>query len=185
MLRLHHALILTIGTLLFVGAEVSRAAAPPPPQPELIGDGARECATAKIALAEAPHHPQLSAASTNIDVTYYHLSLTFPMVDNTLTGVVRIEGNVVGSTMSTWVLDLANGMTVTAVKLANGTPCTFTHPPTGNVLNITLPSPVAPGAHVAVDVTYNGAPQQGGFGYFVFGIRSGDRFAWSLSEPYG
>ena len=38
---------------------------------------------------------------------------------------------------------------------------------------------------MAVDVTYNGAPQTGGFGYFVFGTRAGKRFAWSLSEPYG
>jgi aminopeptidase N len=44
---------------------------------------------------------------------------------------------------------------------------------------------VAPGGSVKVDITYNGVPQQGGFGYFVFGTRSGKPFAWSLSEPYG
>ena len=149
----------------------------------VIGDGARDCATAKSELYAGPHPAALSAASTNIDIHYYHLDLTFPMVTSTLSGVVRIEGTVVGSSMSTLVLDLQSTMTVTAVALANGTPLTFSHP--GAVLNINLPGPVAPGGSVAVDVTYNGAPQSGGSGYFVFGTRNGDRFAWSLSEPYG
>jgi aminopeptidase N len=161
----------------------AHAVAPAPPQPELIGDGARDCSAAKSALALAPHPEALSSASTNIDVHYYHLDLTVPMSTNTLSGTVRIQGTVTGLTMSTLVLDLQSTMTVTAVKLANGTPCLFTHP--GAVLNITLPSPVAPGGNVAVDVTYNGAPQTGGFGYFVFGTRNTKRFAWSLSEPYG
>lgn len=193
MLRLHHALILTVGILLVSlgvsgawggsGAGTAPSGAVSPPPAALIGDGAKECSAAKIALAEAPHHPQLSSASTNIDITYYHLSLTFPMDTNTLSGIVRVEGTVVGSTMATLVLDLQSTMTVDAVKLSNGTSCSFTHP--GAVLNITLPSPVTPGGTVKVDITYHGAPQQGGFGYFVFGLRSGDRFAWSLSEPYG
>ncbi len=191
MLRLHRALILTVG-ILFVclgvegasGAPGTQTAPPGAVDPELlIGDGAKECSAAKMALAAAPHHPQLSSASTNIDITYYHLSLTFPMTTNTLSGVVRVEGTVVGSTMSTLVLDLQSTMIVDAVQLADGTPCSTTHP--GAILNITLPAPVAVGGTVKVDITYHGAPQQGGFGYFVFGTRAGDRFAWSLSEPYG
>ena len=153
-------------------------------QPEpVIGDGAKDCSAAKAALSAAPHPLALSAASTNIDIHYYHLNLTLPMVAPTLSGTVRIEGTVTGTTMSTLVLDLASSMTVDSVKLPNGTPLNFTHP--GAVLNITLSAPVAPGGSVAVDVTYNGSPQSGGFGYFVFGTRAGDPFAWSLSEPYG
>jgi aminopeptidase N len=158
------------------------AAVSPPPE-ALIGDGAKDCSAAKSALALAPHPPQLSAASTNIDIHYYHLSLNLPMNVNTLSGVVRVEGTVVGTTMSTLVLDLQNTLTVTAVKLSDGTACVFSHP--GAVLNITLPSPVAPGGNVKVDVTYNGTPSQGGFGYYVFGTRAGKNFVWSLSEPYG
>jgi aminopeptidase N len=199
MLRLQRALILTIGVLSVTSsangafaapgnasgalAASFAAATPAPPQPELIGDGARDCSTAKAALALTPHPEAFSAASTNIDIHYYHLDLTLPMNTNTLSGTVRVEGTVTGSTMSTLVLDLQDTMAVTAVKLANGTPCVFTHP--GAVVNITLPAPVAPGGNVAVDVTYNGAPQSGGFGYFVFGTRNTKRFAWSLSEPYG
>jgi len=194
MLRLTRLVCLTITIgLLGLGAAHAVAGAgdrPPaaggavtPPPAAVIGDGARDCSAAKTALALAPHPPQKSSASTNIDIHYYHLDLNVPMTTNTLSGTVRIEGTVVGTTMSTLVLDLQNTMTVTAVQLSNGTPCTFTHP--GAVLNITLPSPVAPGGDVKVDVTYNGTPDVGGFGYFVFGTRAGKRYAWSLSEPYG
>ncbi|HET6350493.1 MAG TPA: M1 family aminopeptidase [Candidatus Krumholzibacteria bacterium] len=181
MLRLSRACFLTL-VLLLAGAGLARAQ-----RTDLnalvIGDGAKDCAAAKAALFSSQQPEPLSAASTNIDIHYYHLDLTLPMTTNTLSGTVRVEGTVVGSTMSTLVLDLQNTMTVTAVRLANGTPLVFTHP--GAVLNITLPGPVAPGGDVAVDVDYNGAPQSGGFGYFVFGTRNGKRYAWSLSEPYG
>jgi aminopeptidase N len=171
-------------SFLAIAASASAVLAAPPQGALVIGDGAKDCAAAKAALYAGPHPLAFSAASTNIDIHYYHLDLTLPMVTNTLSGTVRIEGTVVGLPMSTLVLDFQSAtMTVTAVELANGTPLTFTQP--GAVLNINLPAPVAPGGSVAVDVTYNGAPQSGGFGYFVFGTRSGDRFAWSLSEPYG
>src|SRR5690349_7467897 len=126
MLRLHHALILTVGIVVIAATAF---AAPPSPLPQaLIGDGAKDCSAAKTALALAPHPPQRSSASTNIDIHYYHLNLSLPMNVNTLSGTVRIEGTVVGSTMSTLVLDLQNTLTVTAVKLSDGTPCSFTHP---------------------------------------------------------
>jgi aminopeptidase N len=155
----------------------------PPAGEPMIGEGAAACAEGKSARAATLSPAAFSAASTNIDITYYHLNLTLPMVTDNLSGVVRVEGRVVGSALSTLVLDLAATMTVTAVTLPDATPLAFTHP--GAVLNITLPGTVPVGGTVAVDVAYNGFPSGGGFGYFTFGTRAGDRFAWSLSEPYG
>jgi hypothetical protein len=122
-------------------------------------------------------------SSTNIDVAYYHLSLTIDFTSNALAGVVRVEGKVVGSPMSVLTLDLRNNMTVSAVSLAGGGPPAFARP--GDALEITFPAPVPVDGAVAVDVAYSGTPIQTGFGSFVFGTRSGDRYAWSLSEPYG
>lgn len=173
---------LAIVTRPFGGRE-PEASPPPAIDWAVIGHGAQECADAKALMGSRTHHEAFSAASTNIDISYYHLNLTLPMVTNTLSGVVRIEGTVVGSSMSQLVLDLASTMTVTSVKLPDATPLAYTHP--GTVLNITLPAPVSPGGTVAVDVSYSGAPSGGGFGYFTFGTRAGDRYAWSLSEPYG
>jgi aminopeptidase N len=166
---------------------ISLAQTPPPGNPAIdpsIGDGAAQCAEAKMELAALPPHEAASIASTNIDISYYHLDLSIDLLNRILTGTVRIEGTVVGSTMSVLTLDLANGMAVSAVKLPDATPLAFAHP--GAALNITLPAPVGIGGAVAVDVTYSGTPVTGGFGNFVFGVGpDNDLYAWSLSEPYG
>ncbi|HEX6791658.1 MAG TPA: M1 family aminopeptidase [Candidatus Krumholzibacteria bacterium] len=152
---------------------------------QLVGDGAADCARAKIAAASrAPHHAAVSLASANFDVTYYHLDLFIGMDDDSITGTVRVEGRVVNAALSTLTLDLAPTMEAVAVTLPDDTPLAFTHP--GAALNIQLPSSQGVGSLVAVDITYRGIPLTDGFGNFVFGTRSpGYRYGWSLSEPYG
>jgi aminopeptidase N len=163
----------------FAGA--AQAATPQPRAFEI--DGAALCSEAKSALAARPERAQVSAASTNIDIQYYHLALTINFSPDTIAGVVRIEGKVAGSPLSVLTLDLADNMVVSAVTLPDATPLAFAQP--GDALEITLPAAVPVDGAVAVDVTYSGAPQATGFGSFVFGTRAGSRFAWSLSEPYG
>jgi len=163
-----------------------------PPSLQLIGDGAAECAAAKKAAAHAraAHSREaFSIASANLDATFYHLDLAFPMgttavPNDSILGTVRVEGRVVNAALSQLTLDLASSMLVTSVTLPDLTPLAFTHP--GAALNITLPSAQAVGTPVAVLITYRGKPVSNALGNFVFGSRlDGDRFAWSLSEPYG
>ena len=151
-----------------------------------LGDGAAACASAKKAAASrVPAREQFSVASSNFDATFYHLDLFIGMDDDSISGVVRVEGRVTGSTLSTLKLDLASSMVVSSVTLPGGTPLAYTHP--GAALNITLPAPQAVGSVVAVDIAYRGIPVSDGFGNFVFGVRANNssRYAWSLSEPYG
>jgi aminopeptidase N len=159
--------------------------AAPPVDPALLGDGAMSCAEGKLALEPLLAVPQpQSVASTNIDVTYYHLNLNVNLAVSLLSGSVRTVGTVVGSPMSVLTLDLLDNMTVSGVTLGVAGPALgFTRG--ANALNVTLPGPVSPGGQVDVVVTYSGTPSSGGFGYFQFGTRSGDLYAWSLSEPYG
>jgi aminopeptidase N len=159
------------------------AAQKPDGTPLRIGDGAVTCSQGKTANAARLMRSANSVASTNIDITYYHLNLTINLAATTIDGVVRIEGTVVGSPMSVLVLDLAQAMTVASVQLSDGTPLAFSH--ASDALQITLPSTMSPGSSVKVDVAYSGTPISSDFGDFKFGIRSGDLFAWSLSEPYG
>lgn len=169
-----------LGVLLVVSLICSTAPGAAPPVED---DGAALCAESKLALSLRPAREPVSVASTNIDIAYYHLSLTIDFTNNAIAGVVRVEGKVVGSPLSVLTLDLRNNMTVNAVSLAGGGPLAFARP--GDALQITFPAPVPVDGAVAVDVTYSGTPIQTGFGSFVFGTRSGDRYAWSLSEPYG
>jgi aminopeptidase N len=149
----------------------------------VIGDGAKSCAAAKTAAFTRGVRVPASVASPGFDATYYHLDLSFPMMNDSLFGSVRVEGTVTGSPMSEMVLDLAQSMRVTSVAQTPGVPLAFTH--AGAALRITLPAPVAPGGQVAVTIGYRGVPVSSDFGNLVFGTRSGDRYAWSLSEPYG
>lgn len=168
---------------LFLFPVVPVHAAAPPVTQQALGDGARSCADGKQALQPMLAAPRpASVASTDIDITYYHLNLTFNLVAGSESGTVRVEGTAL-STLSTLTLDLLNNMTVSNVTRVGGGGVTFSHP--GDALQINLATPVSAGNQLAVDITFSGNPISGGFGYFVFGTRAGDRYAWSLSEPYG
>ncbi len=179
-MRLRHPLLL----IAFI-ATATPSLAGPPTDPAVLGDGALSCAEGKMVLESLAPLPQpQSVASANLDVTYYHLNLSVDLVASLVGGSVRTVGTVINSPLSVLTLDLLNNMTVTGVTLGEGGPAlAFSHP--GNALNITLPGPVNPGGQVDVVVSYAGTPSSGGFGYFQFGTRAGDRYAWSLSEPYG
>ncbi len=178
-----HKRVLGVWLGLLIIASLANATRSAPPLSLQEADGAAQCVEAKTLMAARPAREPFSVASTNIDIKYYHLQLTVNFTTNTIAGVVRVVGKVVNSPMSVLILDLKNNMTVTAVAQVGGGALGFAHP--GDALNITLPGSVPVNGNVAVDITYNGAPVPTGFGSFVFGTRSGDRLAWSLSEPYG
>ena len=165
------------------GAGASAVSAAPPRVPETAGDGAAGCAEAKSVFAAGLVRNSRSSASPNFDVTYYHLDLSPDLTASIVAGTVRVEGRVVKSALAELSLDLATTMAVSAVTLPGGTALPYLH--AGDVIRITLPSPVSPGGSVAVDVTYSGTPFVSDFGNFVFGLRAGQPFGWSLSEPYG
>lgn len=169
--------------VLILGVVLTGPTGAPSAPPVTEDEGAALCAESKVALSLRPAREPFSAASTNIDVGYYHLSLTIDFSNDSILGVIRIEGKVVGSPLSVLTLDLKNNMMVSAVSLAGGGALTFVH--SGDALDITMPASVPVNDPFAIDVTYSGTPIQTGFGSFVFGTRSGDRYAWSLSEPYG
>ena len=150
-----------------------------------MDDGIEACSSAKKASFARVQRNSFSVASANFDATYYFLDLFVGMDDDSISGTVRVEGSALNSALSTLTLDLASTMVVSSVIFNDVTPLAFTHP--GAALNITLPSAQSPGTVFHVDITYRGVPATNGFGNFVFGTRSvdGNRYAWSLSEPYG
>ena len=107
-----------LGALALVGLIGATTARSAPPVLTKDNDGAALCAEAKTALALRPAREPFSAASTNIDIRYYHLDLTFPMVTVDCFRGGAHRGHRRGFSLSTLVLDLQNTMTVTAVKLA-------------------------------------------------------------------
>jgi len=148
-------------------------------------EGAQRCARARRLAWQRGEYsrPHRSLASPNIDATSYALHITIDFAATRIDGVVCAVARVVNQPLSVLALDLSDSMVVSGVRIPGGTNLPWTH--AGNVLSITLPSPVPVDSSVAVEVTYGGTPVVSGFGTFVFGTRSGQPYAWSLSEPYG
>lgn len=80
------------------------------------------------------------------------------------------------------VFDLANNMQVDSVKYKNEL-MTNTH--TNELLTIQISSILSSGQLDSIDIYYQGAPEQTGFGAFSIGTHSGAPVLWTLSEPYG
>ena len=141
--------------------------------------GTDQCAAKARGHALRLTPARASQATAAFDATYYHLTLKVQLDPAYVTGVTRIEGRAVGTVLDTLTLDLLNTLQVDAVTLDNGTALGFIH--TDDRLVIPLPAAVASSNTVALDVAYQGVPEQKDLGTFVFG----DTWFWTLSEPYG
>ena len=69
--------------------------------PQDLQSGIDGCRAAKIAFASRTARYSSSAASSNFDATYYHLNLNIAMDDDSIVGLVRVEGRVVNSSLTT------------------------------------------------------------------------------------
>jgi len=148
--------------------------------------GAEGCAAAKQRAAQYSRddRPARSAASSNIDITWYSLDIDLDFDSLAVSGIVRVDGRVTDTPMSQLTLDLSNNMVVSGVRIPGGQALTFSH--AGDALTIDFPATISVGMMASVEVTYGGIPVPTGFGSFSFGNTFfGVPYAWSLSEPYG
>jgi aminopeptidase N len=185
--------LLATALILLLGAASLHAFSPPTSQlKQKVEEGASACAAAKTAFATRTPHAMYSVATANFDATYYHLNLNIDMADDSIIGVVRVEGRVTNAALSQLTLDLSSAMHVTSVSAGGGGALAFTHP--GAALHITLPGSQAVGTLLQIDIHYRGVPIETDFGNFTFGTKCRNnvppcvdtmRLAWSLSEPYG
>ena len=82
----------------------------------------------------------------------------------------------------TLYFDLSDNMIVDSV-LQRGTNLTFKHE--NDLIEITLPAPLAENTLDSVTVYYKGAPSSAGFGSFETSYHGNTPVMWTLSEPYG
>lgn len=141
-------------------------------QRQLESRGKMEAFARKIAVDHV-------STRQNIDVTYYNLNLNIDPNAFLLTGSVVMKGKSLVPGFQEVVLDLAGNMSVAGVS---GDADTFSRQ--GDKLILMLKTPVATGESFQVQVDYNGNPQTGGFGGFVFDSQNGQPLIWTLSEPY-
>lgn len=80
------------------------------------------------------------------------------------------------------IFDLADNMQVDSVKYKNVL-LTFSHANT--LLDINFNTTLNEGQLDSLEIYYQGAPEQSGFGSFSIGTHAGAPVLWTLSEPYG
>ncbi len=119
-------------------------------------------------------HPE----QLRFDVTFYDLTLDVDTEKSRLTGAVTVHGLVTDGPLDTLRLDLHPAMQVDSVR---GDATEFIHQ--GDVLLLPLSASPATGERFSATVYYNGRPEGGGFGGFVFDRREGAPHVWTLSEP--
>ncbi len=168
-----------------VAVTIASAQAPPydPPYPtreqrqQLRKGGSR---------ATPPPGPSAAAtAQDDYEVQHYFLDLEFDPTTRLVSGSVTITLKSVVPSLTHVVLDLYDNMAVSSVVRGAAT-LAVTH--TGNLLDVTLDTPLASGQSADLKVTYSGSPTATGFGSFGWNkyVWGGDgQMVWSLSEPDG
>jgi len=118
----------------------------------------------------------------NYDITYHKLEFTVDPAVYAINGKVTTTYTAL-SNMNSVTFDLANELTVSTV-IMNGQNLTFVENGNNEVV-ITLPATQLAGTSATVEITYSGAPPNGGFGSFVTTTHNNNPILWTLSEPFG
>ncbi len=100
---------------------------------------------------------------------------------NYIKGAIRYHF-IAKKNITTLIFDLADNMQVDSVKYKNAV-LNFAH--TNNLLDINFNTTISDGQVDSIDIYYQGAPEQSGFGSFSIGTHAGEPVLWTLSEPYG
>jgi Peptidase family M1 domain/Peptidase M1 N-terminal domain/FlgD Ig-like domain len=153
-------------------------------QAERPGDVARQLAQAKARFFArvAAEETRLTASQADYNVAYYGLNLTMTPSTKIVSGMVRMQAQVVAGPLSTVDVDLYANMVVDGVVKTGGGSLAYTH--TTDILTITLDRPYATGETFSLDITYHGTPSSAA-GAFGFETHAGLDLIWSLSEPFG
>ena len=121
-------------------------------------------------------------ADNNYNVVYYKLNLKITTNPQLVKGSVLIKAVSEINELNKIRLDLKNNFIIDSI-LVSKNKTNFNR--SGDSFDILLPINYAQGEVVEAEVFYNGIPQSGGFGSFVFSSHAGVPWVWSLSEPYG
>ncbi len=134
------------------------------------------------AHAHRSGHTRSGGAPTRgYDLTYHRLELVVDPAVRAISGTVTHHFTALQELTSV-AFDLTDTLSVSAVAHSAGA-LSFSH--ADNVLTITLPAPMQPGARDSLSITYSGVPGNSGFGSFVQSEHAGAPILWTLSEPYG
>jgi aminopeptidase N len=127
-------------------------------------------------------HGRASAASNDIDVTYYRLSISLDPTARTVRGSVLVQARALAP-LQMMTLDVSDSLLIDSVRVANRAQA-FQR----SAMSVSFPLDrnYQWGEEVRAEVYYHGNPTATGFGSFAFSTQpDGSPWIWTLSEPYG
>ncbi len=123
-----------------------------------------------------------SAANSDIDATYYRLSLSLDPASKSLRGSVLMQATSLTGVQAI-TLDLSNTFTVDSIRV--GARAVSFQQKTSTV-EFSLDRVYQQGEQLTAEIYYRGTPLSTGFGSFAFSTQpDGSPWIWTLSEPYG
>ncbi len=115
----------------------------------------------------------------NYDIHFYHLDLELTNTNNYINGNTKTYATVIEQPLETFVIQLANTLTVTSV-LVDNQPVDFSH--NGNEIHIQFSTPIPVGQQFVVQIFYNGSGTYGIFNATSNGW--GNHVTSSVSESF-
>lgn len=125
---------------------------------------------------------QMTTNQDFYDVKHYDLNLNIDVAVKQISGSVKILARVVNQAINQMDVNLLSNMAVDSIS-SNNNKLTFSH--SNDLITINLDKTYQPGDLFTVKISYQGKPQQSGFGAFGFDSHNGQPMIWSLSEPFG
>jgi len=122
-------------------------------------------------------------AGHNINITYHRAKWDIDPSVSYIKGAIYTEFTTTENNVSTITFELDTSMVVDSVRYHN-TNIVFQDSGT-YLINLRLPNALAIGTTDSIEVFYQGAPGQSGFGSFIQADHNGTPIVWTLSEPYG
>ncbi|HXS36471.1 MAG TPA: M1 family aminopeptidase [Flavipsychrobacter sp.] len=124
-------------------------------------------------------------AENDYDVQYVKFNLNLTNISTTITGDVTTRARVTNSSLTKYVFELNNDLTIDSLKL-NGVLSTVTT--SGTVRSVVLSTPLSYGSVFNAEIFYHGEPASGtglfGLGLVQANFPSGTQILYTLSDPY-
>lgn len=150
---------------------------------QLLPFSEKETHLSNCSHSHCTHHGQLKEleGSQNFDVHAYECHWQVDPAVNYINGHVIISFEAMQDGLDSLMIDLSDALSIDSIVYEN-TSVNYTH--ANNAITIPIP-PMAIGTFASVDIHYQGAPTDTGFGSFVLDTHQDHPIMWTLSEPYG
>ena len=128
---------------------------------------------------------EITNNQTKYDIKYYGLNLSLKIDSNSITGKIRIAGEILTDSLSIIELNFWDGMQVNKVYRTDSLAHQLIYRHRNDLLSIQLDTLYLKGENFNISISYRGAPGNNPYGAFQFDRYQEEPMIWTLNEPFG